>query len=72
MDLRIIPTELSVCKVSDYSQIDITEPFVFTGSTDEEKSLVFIHISYSFNSLEVIDESTLKSRPNQSLRLITF
>lgn len=40
MDLRIIPTELAVCKVSDYSQIDITEPFVFTGSTDEEKSLV--------------------------------
>jgi hypothetical protein len=40
MDLRIIPTELSVCKVSDYSQIDITKPFVFTGSTDEEKSLV--------------------------------
>ena len=40
MDLRIIPTEFSVCIVSDYSQIDITEPFVFTGSTDEEKSLV--------------------------------
>ena len=40
MDLRIIPTELSVCKVSDYSQIDITGPFVVTGSTDEEKSLV--------------------------------
>ena len=40
MNLRIIPTEFSVCKVSDYSQIDITEPFVFTGSTDEEKSLV--------------------------------
>lgn len=40
MGLRIIPTELSVCKVSDYSQIDITEPFVFTASTDEEKSLV--------------------------------
>ena len=40
MDLRIIPQEFSVCKVSDYSQVDITEPFVFTGSTDEEKSLV--------------------------------
>ena len=40
MDLRILPIEFSVCKVSDYSQIDITEPFVFTGSTDEEKSLV--------------------------------
>ena len=40
MNLRIILTEFSFCKVSDYSQIDITEPFVFTGSTDEEKSLV--------------------------------
>ena len=40
MDLRILPIEFSVCKVSDYSLIDLTEPFVFTGSTDEEKSLV--------------------------------
>lgn len=39
MDLRILPPEFSVCKVSDYSQIDLTESFVFTGSTDEKKSL---------------------------------
>ncbi len=32
--------EFSVCKVKDYSQIDLESPFVFTGSTDEEKSLV--------------------------------
>ena len=32
--------ELSVCKVEDYSQIDICHPFSFTGSTDEEFSLV--------------------------------
>ena len=32
--------EFSVCKVKDYSQVDIESPFVFTGSTDEEKSLV--------------------------------
>jgi len=31
---------LSVCKVVDYSQIDISQPFCFTGSTDEEFSLV--------------------------------
>ena len=30
----------SVCKVPDYSGIDIDQPFVFTGRTDEEKSLV--------------------------------
>ncbi len=32
--------EFSVCKVVDYSQIDIELPFVFTGATDAEKSLV--------------------------------
>lgn len=40
MLLRTIDEELSVCKVADYSGIDISSPFVFTGSTDEEKSLV--------------------------------
>ena len=30
----------SVCKVADYSGIEIDQPFVFTGRTDEEKSLV--------------------------------
>ena len=30
----------SVCKVTDYSGIDVDQPFIFTGSTDEEKSLV--------------------------------
>ena len=32
--------EFSICRVADYSQIDLESPFVFTGSTDEEKSLV--------------------------------
>ena len=40
MELKIIPQEFSVCKVSDYSQVDLNQPFVFIGSTDEEKSLV--------------------------------
>lgn len=30
----------SVCKVEDYSGVDIDQPFVFTGRTDQEKSLV--------------------------------
>ena len=30
----------TVCKVPDYSGVDIERPFVFTGCTDEEKSLV--------------------------------
>ena len=35
-----LDVELSVCKVGDYSQVDICKPFCFTGSTDEEFSLV--------------------------------
>ena len=31
---------LQVCKVPDYSGVDIDLPFVFTGRTDEEISLV--------------------------------
>ena len=32
----------SVCKVADYSQVDLDKEYVFTGRTDEEKSLVCI------------------------------
>lgn len=35
-----LDVELSVCKVTDYTQIALEHPFVFSGSTDEEKSLV--------------------------------
>ena len=38
--LKTLDARLSVCKVEDYSQVDITKPFTFTGSTDEELSLV--------------------------------
>lgn len=40
MTIKVINEEFSICKLKDYAQIDISEPFVFTGSTDEEKSLV--------------------------------
>lgn len=40
MTIQIINEEFSVCKVADYGGIDLSSPFVFTGSTDEEKSLV--------------------------------
>lgn len=38
--IEALDVELSVCKVADYSQTDISRPFCFTGSTDEEFSLV--------------------------------
>ena len=40
MEIQILPDRFSVCKVTDYSGIDIDQLFVFTGRTDEEKSLV--------------------------------
>jgi len=32
--------EFTICKVPDYSGIDMEQPFVFSGCTDLEKSLV--------------------------------
>ena len=40
MKLEVIPGEFSICKVAGYDGMDLGLPFVFTGSTDEEKSLV--------------------------------
>ena len=40
MQLKLIDIEFSICKVEDYSGIDLNQEYVFTGSTDEEKSLV--------------------------------
>ena len=38
--LEPLDIHFSVCKVTDYSGIDVDQPFVFTGRTDEERSLV--------------------------------
>lgn len=40
MNLKVIDEEFSVCKVMDYSGVNLNLPYVFTGATDEEKSLV--------------------------------
>ena len=40
MKLKVIDEEFSVCKVMDYSGVNLDKPYVFTGATDEEKSLV--------------------------------
>ena len=40
MTLKVIDEEFSICKLKDYSMVDLNRPFVFTSSTDEEKSLV--------------------------------
>ena len=38
--LEPLDVDLSVCKVEDYSGVDISRPYCFTGATDEELSLV--------------------------------
>ena len=40
ISIEALDVAFSVCKVTDYSGVDIEQPFVFTGCTDEEKSLV--------------------------------
>ena len=40
ISIEALGIAFSVCKVTDYSGVDIEQPFVFTGCTDEEKSLV--------------------------------
>ena len=50
--LFILSEEFSVCKVVDYSQIDLERPFVFTGATDEERSLVCPTCNVPANTVE--------------------
>lgn len=38
--IEILPADLSVCKVEDYSDVDFSREYVFTARTDEEFSLV--------------------------------
>ena len=40
MKLGVLKESFSVCKVASYECVDLEAPFVFTGSTDAEKSLV--------------------------------
>ena len=40
MRLKTIDETFSICKVADYKAVDISSPYVFLASTDEEKSLV--------------------------------
>ena len=40
LTIEKIDVPLSVCKVADYSMVDVEREFVFTGRTDAERSLV--------------------------------
>ncbi len=40
MEIKKIDFDFSVCKVEDYSQVNLEQEFCFIGKTDDEKSLV--------------------------------
>ena len=40
MELKKFNYNFSVCKVQDFSEVDLTQEFCFIGKTDEELSLV--------------------------------
>lgn len=40
LTIKPITEEFAVCQVEDYAQVNLENPFVFTGATDDEKSLV--------------------------------
>lgn len=52
MELKVIAHDFSVCKVSDYSQVDLSKEYCFTGKTDEENSLVCLTQDVPTNVLE--------------------
>ena len=52
MLLKVINREFSVCKVSDFSKVDMGQPYIFIGSTNEERSLVC--------STELVPDNTIE------------
>ena len=40
MQIEVLPQALTVCKLKDIRDLDLTRPFYFIGRTDEELSLV--------------------------------
>ena len=40
MKLNILENDFTVCKVTDYTKVDLSADFCFTGKTDNESSLV--------------------------------
>ena len=40
MEIKRLDYDFSVCKVADYTKVNLESAFCFTGKTDEENSLV--------------------------------
>ena len=52
MKIKKIPYDFSICKVTDYSKVNIAAKYCFTGKTDEENSLVCLTEDVPANTLE--------------------
>ena len=52
MEIKILDYDFSVCKVEDYSDVNLESEFCFLGKTDEERSLVCLTKDIPENTLE--------------------
>ena len=52
MELRTIDNDFSICKVEDFSKVNLDEEYCFMGKTDEENSLVCITDSVPENVVQ--------------------
>lgn len=52
MELKVIKQNFSVCKLEDFSKVDVSQEYTFTGKTDEECSLVCITKNVPENTIE--------------------
>lgn len=52
MEIKIIAYKFSVCKINDFTGLDLNQEFCFIGKTDEEISLVCIEEKVPANVIE--------------------
>ncbi|WP_029185934.1 ACT domain-containing protein [Streptococcus suis] len=52
MKLKIIKGDFSVCKLEDFTKVNLTSSYVFIGKTDEENSLVCMSQEVPSNVIE--------------------
>ena len=52
MQIKIINEDFTVCKVKDFSQINLEAEYIFIGKTDEEKSVVCLTKDVPDNTTE--------------------
>jgi len=52
MEIKILDRDFSVCKVADYSLVNLGSEYCFVGKTDEENSLVCMTDDVPANTTE--------------------